>query len=275
MELFLDSAQIEEIQKAVNYNLIDGITSNPSLIKKAAEKHKGIKIDEYIDTILSVAGKRPVSLEVECCTAVDMYKQAKNLWKRFSKKTNNVVIKIPIDPSINDQELEFEGLKVIRKLADEGIPVNVTLIFTPEQALLAAKAGATYVSPFCGRLDDKIRKDHNIAFEKTDYFPSYGWNDNGHILEDNGIISGVDLVKKCVEILKPYKTKVLAASIRSPRQVREVALAGADVATISYSILQQLSSHPKTHEGMEKFVKDTPTEYEALLNGRSGKVTRK
>jgi len=265
MKIFIDTAIIEEIEEVID--IIDGVTTNPSLVKKALTGKK-IKLDEYIDKMLKVAGKRPFSLEVKDGDADDMYKQGKRLWKRFSKKTNNVYIKIPINPSYGGVDNDFEGLKVIKKLSDEGIPVNVTLIFTPEQALLAAKAGAKFVSPFAGRIDDKIRKDNGVTFDKKDYFPSYGWNDNGHMLEDNGVISGVNLVEQCADILIDYDTEVLAASIRSKRMARECAMVGADIATCPYSIIKQMTQHPKSVEGMEKFTADTPKEYEKILRGK-------
>ena len=266
MKIFIDSAQIEEIEKALSLGIIDGITTNPSLLKKAAESHKGMKIDQYIDKILKVAGKKPVSLEVRGGTAEEMVSQGLALYKRFSKKTNNVYIKIPIDPTMN-QELHGEGIKAISILSKKKIKINTTLIFTPEQALLAAKAGAKFVSPFAGRIDDKLRTDNGVPFEKTDYYPSFGWNDNGHIWNDEGIISGVDLVSQIVQIFKQHniKTEVLAASIRNPRQFRECALAGAHIATLPPKVIEQLASHPKTVEGMQKFTADIPKEYDKLL----------
>ncbi len=266
MKIFIDSADIEEIKQADAYGLVDGVTTNPSLIKKAAEKHKVKDLGKYIDQILRVAGKRPVSLEVKGGDAKEMIVQGKKLWKRFGNKTNAVYIKVPIDPTL-DKPLHFEGLKAIKAFAKDKIPVNVTLIFTPEQALLAAKAGATVVSPFAGRIDDKIRKDNAIRFEKTDHFPSYGWHDNGKLFEDKGIVSGVDLVKQIVDLFKEHniKTGVLAASLRNPRQVREVALVGATIATLPFPVIEQLTQHPKSLEGMQAFTADMVEEYEKLL----------
>ena len=270
MKIFIDSAQVEEIELVRSYGLLDGVTTNPSLLKKAAEKHQGKALDVYIDSLLETAGKVPVSLEVKCCKAQDMVQQGKNLYTRFKKNNNVIYIKIPVNPSYGGKDIDFEGLKAIKALSEEGIPVNTTLIFTPEQALLAAKAGATVVSPFAGRIDDKLRKDNDIDFDKHEYFPAYGWNTGTHLLEDHGVISGVDLVDQCVQLLRRYgyKTGVLAASLRNPRQVREAALVGADIATIPLSVIQQLTKHPKTEEGMEKFVGDTIEEYDALLTGQ-------
>ena len=270
MQFFIDTADIEQIKEAFSWGIMDGITTNPSLIKKAAQQYHIHDMGTYIEQILDIAGKMPVSLEVECCTVDDMYSQAKQLWRRFHKKNNNIVIKIPIDPSIHDDSLHFDGIKVVRKLSLEGIPTNVTLAFTPEQALLAAKAGATYISPFVGRIDDKIRSDHGISFDKHDYFPAQGYEKDGHILEDNGIVSGVDLIDHIVTMFSQYNidTKVLAASLRNPRQVREVALAGADVATIPMDTLREMIKHAKTEQGMENFVKDVVPEYTELLGGR-------
>lgn len=268
MKLFLDSAQIEEIETAMNFGLIDGITTNPSLLKKAAQSHEGMDLELYLKKILKIMKDKPVSLEVKCCSAKDMYDQAMHLWNTFKTKDNNVIIKIPINPTTNSAApINFEGFRVIKKLADQGIPVNTTLIFTPEQALLAAKAGSKYVSPFCGRIDDKIRQDHNITFGKKDYFPSYGWNEGGNIIQDEGIISGVDLVEQIKTIFKNFdiKSEIIAASMRNARQVREVALVGSDIATASFSTIEELTTHPKTIEGMVSFVHDTVPEYDKIL----------
>lgn len=267
MKLFLDSADIDQIKKAQGCGLIDGVTTNPSLMKKALE-NRDVSMEEYIWSILQTMGDKPVSLEVEGGDAQAMYNQGKALYSRFSRPENTVVIKIPIDPTIDpEKHMRGEGFKVIKRLSSEGIPVNVTLIFTPEQALLAAKAGAAYVSPFVGRIDDKIRSDAHIHFDKKDYFPSYGWLQDGNNLEDNGIISGIHLLESIVDIFEIYhiKTEVLAASLRSSRQVRECALVGADVATVPFDVIEQMLYHPKTEEGMQKFIKDIPKIYDELM----------
>ncbi|MFQ5475296.1 MAG: transaldolase family protein, partial [Candidatus Nanoarchaeia archaeon] len=160
MQIFIDTAKIDEIRTAISWGIVDGITTNPSLIRKAAESTHIRKIDKYIDEILKAAGKRPVSLEVKGGSSEEMLKQARKLYRRFKKKGNNVVIKIPIDPAMEYHHPgHFEGLKAISALSKARIPVNVTLVFSPEQALLAAKAGATYVSPFAGRIDDLLRQE--------------------------------------------------------------------------------------------------------------------
>ena len=159
------------------------------------------------------------------------------------------------------------GIKTIKALAQEKIPVNCTLIFTPEQALLAAKAGARIVSPFAGRIDDYIRKEHDFSFGKYDYFPAEGWCTDEGILNDNGVISGIDLVDQIIQVFKNYhiKTEVLAASMRNTRQVREAALIGADIATVPFSVIRELLVHYKSREGMKKFTADIVPEYADLM----------
>jgi len=162
--------------------------------------------------------------------------------------------------------IHFDGIKAIRELSREDIPVNCTLIFTPEQALLAAKAGAAYVSPFAGRLDDYIRDNAKMKYDKVAYYPSEGSEKGGRILEDNGVLSGIDLVRQCVHILCQYNmdTQVLAASLRNSRQVREAALVGADIATLPFSVIEKMLCHDKTYEGMKKFTDDIVPEYAKL-----------
>jgi transaldolase len=193
-----------------------------------------------------------------------MIKQGKQLYKMFNPIADNVNIKIPVNPSFpNETGKDFDGIQAVKTLSKAGIPVNCTLIFTPEQALLAAKAGATYVSPFAGRIDDYIRANNKIPFKKTDYFPAEGWEKNKEILEDNGIVSGIDLVAQIVDLFSIYniKTEVIAASIRNTRQAREAALAGADIATLPYGVVLDLLVHYKTQEGMKKFTDDIVPEY--------------
>ena len=147
-----------------------------------------------------------------------------------------------------------------------GIPINATLIFTPEQALLAAKAGAKVVSPSAGRIDDDLRKGGNLRFDKTDYYPQDGMTLNDRLLEDNGVVSGIDPVAQCVRIIEHYElqTGVLSASLRDPRQVRESALADARIATLPLGVLQDMLKHPKTYGGMALFTADIAPEYAAL-----------
>ena len=277
MKIFIDSASLKEIEEAYSYGILDGVTTNPSLIKIAYEgmKADGIKtsFEDYIRRILLAAKGTPVSIEVTGFRYEDMVSQAKELFRKFNPVAKNVYIKIPVNPSLEGETgREHEGLKAIRALSGLGIPVNCTLIFTPEQALMAAKAGASIVSPFAGRIDDYIRKNNKIPFEKTDYFPAEGLRTQKGLLEDNGIVSGADLVRKTVEIFRKYnvRTEVLAASIRNSRQARECALAGADIATLPLDVIKAIISHYKTREGMRAFMNDTIPEYESLTNDRRG-----
>lgn len=271
MKIFIDSAKLEEIEEGYKAGIIDGVTTNPSLIKKAIEslKEQGEpnNMATYIKKILTTAKGNPVSLEVTDFTYRLMVEQGKKLYEMFNPDAGNVYIKIPISPSFEkDEGKEYDGIKAIAELSEAGIPVNCTLIFTPEQALLAAKAGAKIVSPFAGRVDDFIRSQSNITYKKTDYFPQEGRLKDGYVLEDNGIVSGIDLVWQIVEVFKEYDIEalVLAASIRNARQTREAALAGADIATLPYAVIKELIGHYKTREGMKKFAEDTIPEYAGL-----------
>jgi len=220
IRIFIDSSKLEEIRRAYQYGLLDGVTTNPSLIRAAVEEEKksggNIDIKEYIKNILTLAKGLPVSLEVISTESDVMIKEGRKLFKMFNPVAGNVYIKIPVNPSFEkDSKTNFDGLKAIKTLSSENIPINCTLIFTPEQALLAAKAGATFVSPFAGRVDDYLRSQNNITFGKNDYFPAIGKEKDGDVLEDNGIVSGVDLVAQIREIFDNYnitKTKVLASS---------------------------------------------------------------
>jgi transaldolase len=272
MKLFLDSAKLEEIKEVKGYGILDGVTTNPSLIKKAVDalKKDGKKIDMegYIKKILKVCGKLPVSLEVVGTSYSEMVAEGKVLHKKFGS-LGNVYVKIPVDPCMeNVCKRGADGIKAIAALRKLGIKINCTLIFSPEQAMLASKAGANYVSPFMGREDDYIREVNRVKFEKTDYFPEKGFKKQGKLLSDKGIVSGVDLVEECVEILKKsgLKTKVLAASVRNVRQFREAAEAGAHIATVPLSVIRKLLVHEKTRQGMKKFTKDVVPEYAKLLS---------
>jgi transaldolase len=252
--------------------ILDGVTTNPTLIKQAVEdlKKKGesIKMGTYIREILKTARGTPVSLEVIGNTYEEMIEEGKRIFKKFNSVAGNVYIKIPVNPSFGERtENIFDGIKAVKELSRLKIPVNCTLIFTPEQALMAAKAGAKFVSPFAGRVDDYIRSQNNISFKKSDYFPVIGWRKNNEVLEDNGIVSGVDLVNQIAEIFENYdiESEIIAASIRNPRQVREVALAGADIATLPFSVIERTLVHYKTMEGMEKFTRDVVSEYKNLV----------
>lgn len=280
MKVFIDTASLDEIREAFSWGITHGVTTNPSLIKKAVDelknKGKDMDIESYIKKILETS-KGPVSLEVTELTQKGMFEQAKKLYKKFNPIANNVVIKIPVNPS-PEESASFEGLKVTAELSKEGIPVNSTLIMNPEQALLASRAGARYISPFAGRVDDYLRgklgwklikeKPKKKEFTKSDYYPAQGMkNDKGETIHDNGIVSGVDLVKKIMEINKRYnfKTEVIAASIRNPRQVREVAQTGVHIATIPFSVMKEMMKHYKTAEGIRKFSADVIPEYQNLF----------
>jgi transaldolase len=208
MKFFIDTANIEEIRKAWELGVIDGVTTNPTLIAK--EKKDPNTIFKEICAIVD----GPMSAEVIGLKAEEMVKEAEVL----AKIHENIVVKIPM--------IE-EGLKAVKRLSTAGIKTNVTLIFSPNQALLAAKAGATYVSPFVGRLDDI-----------------------SHI--------GMDIVADIQTIYENYDflTEVIVASIRNPLHVIDAALIGADIATIPYSVIGQLIKHPLTDIGVARFLKD-------------------
>ena len=208
MKIFVDSADIKEIREAQKLGMVDGVTTNPTLISKT-----GRAFEEVVKEICEeVSG--PVSLEAVSLDTEGMLREAKKL----SKISDNVVVKIPMIP---------EGLKAVKMLSKENIKINVTLVFSPVQALLAAKAGASYVSPFVGRLDDI-----------------------GHV--------GMDVVNQVLEIYGNYgfETEVIVASIRNPIHVNDAALMGAHVATIPFKVIQLLSKHPLTDRGIERFLKD-------------------
>ncbi|MBT3814587.1 transaldolase [Candidatus Woesearchaeota archaeon] len=267
MKVFIDSADLDEIKQAYEWGIADGVTTNPSLMKKAVDKRKKINLKQYIDQILKIAKGTPVSLEVTETSAQGMITQGKKLYKLFNPVANNVYIKIPVNPAFkNADKTHFAGIEAIKALSKVNIPVNCTLIFTPEQALLAAKAGAAFVSPFAGRIDDFIQTNNKMKFNKTNYFPMEGKEKGKTTLNDNGIASGIDLVAQCVDILKNhgYKTEVLAASLRNTRQVREAALVGADISTLPFSVIQDMLKHPKTYEGMKNFTKDIVPDYVKL-----------
>ncbi|MBU0762389.1 MAG: transaldolase [Candidatus Altiarchaeota archaeon] len=267
MKIYIDSADLDEIKKAYEWGIADGVTTNPSLLKKAVGKRADINMKKYIIDILKTAEGTPVSLEVTTETSKEMIAEGKKLYELFNPVAGNVVIKIPVNPAYTDADkTHFDGIKTIKALSTEGIPVNTTLIFTPEQALLAAKAGARYVSPFAGRVDDLIRKNSGMSFGKDDYYPHDGKTKDGVVQDDTGVVSGIDLVSQCVDILRYYglETEVLAASLRNPRQVRDAALVGADIATLPFPVIADMLKHKKTYEGMEAFKKDIVDEYARL-----------
>jgi len=208
MKIFIDSANINEIKEANDLGIISGVTTNPSLIAK-----EGRNFEEVVNEICNIVNG-PISAEVISTLSEDMVKEARELVKIHK----NIVIKIPMCA---------EGLKAVKILSNEDIKTNVTLIFSANQALLAARAGATYVSPFIGRLDD-VSQD------------------------------GIELISEIVKIFVQHgiDTEVIAASIRHPIHAKEAALLGADIATIPYSVIVQMINHPLTNIGIEKFLKD-------------------
>ncbi|MGI6307605.1 MAG: fructose-6-phosphate aldolase [Dethiobacteria bacterium] len=212
MQFYLDSANLQEITEAVSWGVIGGLTTNPTLIARETGS-----FEELIRQICQLlGGNKPISVEVLGTTAGEMEKEARLL----AELAPNIVIKIPIG---------VEGLKAVYRLnqGKKKIACNVTLVFSANQALLAARAGAAYVSPFVGRLDD------------------IGWD-------------GMDLVREMVDIFSKHQigTQVIAASIRHPRHVHEAALAGAQIATVPFKVLEQMTRHPLTDLGVERFLAD-------------------
>jgi len=299
MKIFLDTADIDEISFAVSAGVIDGVTTNPSLIKQAVEKRGGsIDMEEYIEKILSVT-PGPVSLEVISVSYEKMVEEARLLYNRF-RRYGQVVIKIPVSSSLNGVDNVYDGLRTIRRLASEDIPVNATLVMSPEQAILAAKAGASYVSPFAGRIDDYLRDKIGMKrgkdYQKSDYYdfnlmwrieslnidrvlssknlssPKDVYLDNevreaASKLNDNGVYSGVELVRSIVTIFRNYgfKSQIIASSIRNARQVREMAEIGVDIVTIPFYVLKDMLIHHKTIEGINDFVKDVVEPYRKIF----------
>ncbi len=208
MKFFIDTANIEEIKKANELGMVDGVTTNPSLVAKEGREFKGL-IREICDIV-----DGPVSAEVVSVDAEGMVRESKEL----AEIADNIVIKVP---------LIEEGLKATKILSQEGIKVNVTLCFSPLQALMAAKAGAAYISPFVGRLDDISQ-------------------------------TGMELVDQILTIYNAYgfETEVIVASVRNPIHVLDAALMGADISTIPYKVIQQLIKHPLTDIGLKNFLAD-------------------
>ena len=208
MKFFIDTANINEIKEAASYGLLDGVTTNPSLVAR-----EGRNFRELLDEILKIVDG-PISAEVVSTDYAGIMKEAHEL----ASIHKNIVVKVP---------LIKEGIKAVKSLSDEGINTNVTLCFSPSQALLAAKAGATYISPFVGRLDD-ISHD------------------------------GMGLIQQIVQIYENYdfETQVLVASIRHPLHLVDAALMGAHVATMPFDVIEKLFKHPLTDLGLEKFLSD-------------------
>ncbi len=208
MQIFLDTANLDEIKEAASWGILNGATTNPTLVSK-----ENLKFEDLIKKICKIV-PGPVSVECVSTKYKDIIKEARGL----AKLADNVVVKIPIC---------VEGLKAIKVVSGEGIKVNTTLIFSPNQALLAAKAGARFVSPFIGRLDDISHQGMDLVDEIVTIFNNYG-----------------------------FETEVIVASIRHPLHVVEAALMGADIATVPFAILEKMVKHPLTDIGIEKFLKD-------------------
>ena len=208
MKFFLDTANVKEIQEAAAMGVLDGVTTNPSLVSKEGRPFRAI-----LEEICKIVDG-PISAEVVSVGMEGMLKEGREL----AKIHKNIVVKLPTI---------LEGLKACKRLTGEGIRVNMTLVFSPSQALLTAKAGAAFMSPFIGRLDDVSQSGMEVIRQTKTIYDNYG-----------------------------YKTEILAASIRHPMHVVEAALAGAHVATMPFSVIQQLIKHPLTDAGLKKFLSD-------------------
>ena len=208
MKFFLDTANVKQIREAAGWGILDGVTTNPTLVAKENAKFEDL-IKEICDMVSG-----PVSVESVSAKAEDIVQESRNL----TKLADNVVVKIPIC---------LEGLKATKVLAQEGIHINTTLIFSPIQALLAAKAGTRYVSPFVGRLDDICHEGMNLVSDIVTIFDNYG-----------------------------IDTEIIVGSIRHPLHVVEAAIIGADIATIPFGVIEKLVKHPLTDIGMDKFLSD-------------------
>lgn len=208
MKIFLDTANLDMIKEAASWGIVDGVTTNPTLVSK-----ENLKFEELIKEITQIV-PGPISVEAVSTKSKDIVKEAETL----AKMAENIVVKIPIC---------VEGLKAIKELSQIGIQINTTLIFSPLQALLAAKAGARYVSPFIGRLDDISHSGMDVVEQTMIVFDNYG-----------------------------IETEVIVASVRHPLHVVEAALIGADIVTMPFPVLEKLVKHPLTDIGMERFLKD-------------------
>ena len=208
MKFFIDTADVNEIKEAESLGILDGVTTNPTLISKTGRPFK-----ETIEEICTIV-KGPVSAEVVSTDTEGIIKEGRDL----AKIADNIVVKVPL---IKD------GLKAVKVLTSEGIKVNVTLCFSSNQALLAAKVGATYISPFVGRLDDKGHTGMEVIDEIRTIYDNYG-----------------------------FETEIIVASIRNPLHVRDAALMGADIATIPFAVFNNIVKHPLTDEGLKNFLAD-------------------
>jgi transaldolase len=223
MLFFLDTANLEEIRAAAAWGVLDGVTTNPTLVAKEGREHRA-QIEEICGMVSG-----PVSVETTTTDAEGMIREG----EVFATWAPNVVVKVPVTP---------EGVRALRGLRAKGIPVNVTLVFSLPQALLAAKAGATFVSPFVGRLDDAGNDGMQVVRDICAAFSTYG-----------------------------FETKVLAASLRHPIHIVEAARAGADVATMPFKVMEQLFKHPLTDVGLERFLADA-RRLKAELDARRTRV---
>ncbi|HJO55678.1 MAG: fructose-6-phosphate aldolase [Planctomycetota bacterium] len=208
MKFFIDTADVNEIKEAESLGILDGVTTNPTLISRTGRPFK-----ETIEEICTIV-KGPVSAEVVSTDTEGIIKEGRDL----AKIADNIVVKVPL---IKD------GLKAVKALTSEGIKVNVTLCFSSNQALLAAKAGGTYISPFVGRLDDKGHTGMDVIDEIRTIYDNYG-----------------------------FETEIIVASIRNPLHVRDAALMGADIATIPFAVFNNIVKHPLTDEGLKNFLAD-------------------
>ena len=216
MKFFLDTANVDEIRRGMDWGLVDGVTTNPSLVAK-----EGRDFEQVVKEIVTIV-PGPVSAEVVSVTAPEMIEEA----HRLAAWAPNIVVKIPLIP---------EGLKAVKVLSGEGIHTNVTLCFSPNQALLAAKAGGSYISPFVGRLDDAGNDGMRLVSEIKQIYDNYG-----------------------------FETEIIVASVRSPMAVAQAALIGADIATIPYKVMEQLFKHPLTDKGLDSFLADWKKFQESL-----------
>lgn len=209
MKIFLDSADVDEVQEAASMGILDGVTTNPSLVSD-----EDYSLEDGVREISELVPDGVVNAEVVSTEADEMVEEAQELYEI----ADNIVVKIPMIP---------DGIRAVSELSSQGIPTNVTLCFQPTQALMAAKAGATFVSPFIGRLDDR-----------------------GH--------RGMDLIRQIRRIYDNYDfdTEILTASVRHPNHVMEAALAGTDIITLPYDVFEKLLDHPLTDQGLERFLSD-------------------
>lgn len=208
MKLFLDTANVDEIREGVDLGIVDGVTTNPTLIAREGKDYRKA-LEEVCEIV-----EGPVSAEVLSEDFEGILVEGRDL----ARISENVVVKVPMGA---------QGLKATRRFSDDGIPVNVTLCFSPAQALMAAKAGASYISPFIGRLDDISHVGMELVEDILAIYDNYG-----------------------------FETEVLVASVRNPIHVVQAALAGADIATIPFAVLKQLLQHPLTDKGLKKFLQD-------------------